>query len=910
MPKASKNPRETMTYEINTIGVLLTGVPPERDNWEAALGFEAASALAELVDNGLAVPDTEGGISVPWETACALDDDLLRALGLPSHHPFAVRLRGDGVLLRQGFKYIMEYRTRLQCGELIPARRQGGMLVTGGGAEYLLNADQFRLASLLEDANSLHAQAEGKRESLLRHAEICKMAERAGAALDSVLSAVKVQAPERISLKVDETNGLCVMPHITDAQDDAFASSYRRLRSIPGIIPLTDKEGNGILVPLTDGQQTGLQALKERGAGLLEDLLKRPTQYFDPDEFELATLYSDRVIELGLYRPIVKPFVSPYKSEWMAGATVTAPVGGTARIVIGTMEEADELDVCIRRARAEGRTVCTYRDVTMPIEDAERLSRLARRQIRSPHVNTLEANEAERRVLIIKENAESEEYKADADALDLADRYTLEENPGLRDGFKLKRHQEWGVAWLQELYRTGGPGALLADDMGLGKTLQVLYFMDWHARRNPGHGPYLIVAPVSLLENWEREYRRFFKDGLGVLMLAASDVPRQFDAAAVQRMQSAGIILTNYETLRLAQLNICAVQFDVVVLDEAQHIKTPGRMVTNAAKALQTKMRIALTGTPVENTLLDVWCIMDFCVPGLLGSARQFLAKYQPKRVTDTSQWERLGRELRAELGDYFLRRLLRDAIDELPPLTVTRRPCTMKSLQLGTYQYITDEYKRSAGTISILTAIQSLRSVSEHPYLYDGSLPGRTSAEIVPSGARFQALLPVLDAIETAREKVIIFAERRDTQRALQRLVRDHYGFTATIINGATAVSGDASRQRAIDRFQAPEGFGVIIMSPLAAGTGLNITGANHVIHFSRCWNPAKEAQATGRAYRIGQTRPVHVYYPLAVADGFQSFDITLNKLLESKQRLATATLFPSERVEVKSADFMPMLQ
>lgn len=166
--------------------------------------------------------------------------------------------------------------------------------------------------------------------------------------------------------------------------------------------------------------------------------------------------------------------------------------------------------------------------------------------------------------------------------------------------------------------------------MGLGKTLQILYFIDWHSRMNPNHKPYLIVAPISLLENWENEYNRFFMaPRMEITRLSSKEVPRHFDKDIIHKMQRMDIILTNYESLRNSQLNFCAVEFDIVAVDEAQKIKSPGTLVTNAAKAIKSNFKIAMTGTPVENTLLDLWCIMDFCVPGLLGNAKSFAAKYQ-----------------------------------------------------------------------------------------------------------------------------------------------------------------------------------------------------------------------------------------------------------------------------------------
>ena len=211
-----------------------------------------------------------------------------------------------------------------------------------------------------------------------------------------------------------------------------------------------------------------------------------------------------------------------------------------------------------------------------------------------------------------------------------------------------------------------------------------------------------------------------------------------------------------------------------------------------------------------------------------------------------------------------------------------------------------------------MLLTLQDIREVSEHPYLYDNTLINRDSDELYESSARLQATIAFLDRIQAKNEKVIIFAERKDTQKMLQRICMDKYGIIPKIINGdtpTTAFSHKLSRQAAIDDFQSQAGYNVIIMSPVAAGMGLNVTAANHVIHYSRHWNPAKENQATDRAYRIGQTKDVYVYYPMAVSSKFKSFDESLDELLSRKTSLATSTIFPTERVEVKHDELGQML-
>lgn len=296
----------------------------------------------------------------------------------------------------------------------------------------------------------------------------------------------------------------------------------------------------------------------------------------------------------------------------------------------------------------------------------------------------------------------------------------------------------------------------MADDMGLGKTLQILYFIDWHSRKYANHKPYLIVAPISLLENWKNEYERFFmQPRMKINMLTSKDVTRKFDKSIVDKMQKMDIILTNYESLRISQLNFCAVEFDVVALDEAQKIKSPGTLVTNAAKALKCNFKIAMTGTPVENSLLDLWCIMDFCVPGLLGNAKAFAAQYQNPLKKEDTDIVALGNEVHDKLGVYFMRRLKKDAAKDLPDKIELKEKVLMPPVQKETYASVVNDYT-SGIQPNMLVTIMHLREVSEHPYLYDSTLLNHETDEIVETSARLQATIKFLDEIKKKERKLL----------------------------------------------------------------------------------------------------------------------------------------------------------
>ena len=874
--------------------------------------------LATLVDNGYAKASSEGCM-VPFENIYLLDSDERMLLGVPDAYDKAMRLRGEGMLNTTEFKYKLEFLTFVPDGDLFLYERGGNILICDNN-QYLLSEEQYELLLRVEDYNKQDEETKTTDFNLRTFAEIKELAINAGCELDSYLANENVFVPGKIKIEVGEDeDGFTVDPSIDIEENDKFKRTFDRMRKVQGQYPLQRDNGERVRVVLNPEQKANLESLKRTGGRhktreQIRELTERPTEFFDPNVFDLSELYSDRVIEIGIYKPKFYPFICPYKSCWIAGATVETPENGTTKITIEDEEELKEFKNCIIKAEEQHKSIVDYKDAQIDIDDAKFLAETAERQLKNPKepVNTEGSG---REVLIIEENAEELGFAVKERVIERGNKYTLFKDPFLNDNFSLKEHQEEGVAWLQHLYKSKASGCLMADDMGLGKTLQILYFIDWHSRMYPDHKPYLIVAPISLLENWENEYNRFFKQPrMSIRRLTSKDVPRQFNKDVVQWMQELDIVLTNYESLRIAQLNFCAVEFDVVAVDEAQKIKTPGTLVTNAAKALKANFKIAMTGTPVENTLLDLWCIMDFCVPGLLGNAKAFAAKYQSPLKNEDTDIVALGNEIHEKLGVFFMRRLKKDAAKDLPEKLEMKKQVAMPMVQDSTYRNEINRYVRGEEP-NMLVTIMHIREISEHPYLYDNTLANHDSYEVIETSARLQATIPFLDSIRDKNEKVIIFAERKETQRMLQRVCLERYGIVAKIINGDTpsvvsrVSSGKQSRQASIDEFQAVKGFNVIIMSPIAAGMGLNVVAANHVIHFSRHWNPAKENQATDRAYRIGQDKDVYVYYPMAVSKQFKSFDETLDELLSRKTSLATSTIFPTERVEVKTEELGQML-
>lgn len=399
---------------------------------------------------------------------------------------------------------------------------------------------------------------------------------------------------------------------------------------------------------------------------------------------------------------------------------------------------------------------------------------------------------------------------------------------------------------------------------------------------------------------------------------------REFNHQTVEQLQRRHILLTNYETLRAFQFNLCAIDYAVVVLDEAQKIKTPGTLVTNVSKALKADFKIAMTGTPVENTLVDLWCIMDYAVPGLLGNAKDFAKEFQDTLEEETTDVIELGEKLRKKFGIFIKRRLKQDVAKDLPNKYESNNKehehkflsynlkRQMPIAQLERYKIEIEQAKNVdlSGTDrrnQILKSLWAIRDISDHPFLVDSQINNFKATELISSSAKLQIIIDILTEIQSKDEKAIIFADRKETQKMLQKVIYEYFRIFPSIVNGDTPTTKKLegktklSRQQTIDGFEKETGFNVIVMSQLAAGVGFNVTAANHVIHYTRHWNPAKEEQATDRAYRINQKKDVHVYYPMAISDEFESFDMILDKLLERKKSLAKNTLFPTERVEVK---------
>jgi len=447
----------------------------------------------------------------------------------------------------------------------------------------------------------------------------------------------------------------------------------------------------------------------------------------------------------------------------------------------------------------------------------------------------------------------------------------------------LRPYQEIGYNWLWFLSNLG-LGACLADDMGLGKTIQVLsLLLRLKQDRRRGAKPSLLVLPASLLANWKAEIKRFAPT------LAATFVhPSETDSAALAALAAkpealladTDVVLTTYAMLP-RQKWLLDVAWRLVILDEAQAVKNPGARQTKTVKQLKADARIALTGTPVENRLSDLWSLFDFLCPGLLGSAAKFKKFVKGLGAREQDRYA----PLRKLVAPYVLRRLKTDRriIADLPDKTEMKAFCGLTKKQAVLYTKSVEELASALENVDgikrrglVLAFLMRLKQICNHPSQFFGD------GAYEPDGSgKFDRLKAICDEIVSRQEKVLVFTQFREMTEPIAAFLGSVFGQEGLVLHGGTAVK---KRRSLIERFQQEDGPPFFVLSLKAGGTGLNLTAASHVVHFDRWWNPAVENQATDRAFRIGQHRNVVVHKFICKG----TIEEKIDTLIEEKTNLA----------------------
>jgi superfamily II DNA or RNA helicase len=428
--------------------------------------------------------------------------------------------------------------------------------------------------------------------------------------------------------------------------------------------------------------------------------------------------------------------------------------------------------------------------------------------------------------------------------------------PGLRA--ELRPYQRSGLSWLHFLTQLG-LGACLADDMGLGKTIQVIaLLLALKHTRAPGANAVtsLLVVPASLIANWKAEIERFAPP-LTYAIAHPSETPSGKAELSATDVKDCDLVITTYGMLT-RQPWLREQNWHLAILDEAQAIKNAGTRQTRAAKELRAASRIALTGTPVENRLSDLWSLFDFLNPGLLGNAKAFANFVKQMEGRPQPSYK----PLRTLVGPYLLRRLKTDksVIADLPDKTEVKAFCGLSRQQAALYEQAVRDLANKLETVEgiqrrglVLAQLMRLKQICNHP----AQLLGSGDYDPKHSG-KFQRLAELCEELAQRQEKALVFTQFREIAEPLARFLESVFGRAGLVLHGGVAV---AKRRELVERFQRENGPPFFVLSVKAGGTGLNLTAASQVIHFDRWWNPAVEEQATDRAFRIGQKRNVLVH-------------------------------------------------
>lgn len=455
---------------------------------------------------------------------------------------------------------------------------------------------------------------------------------------------------------------------------------------------------------------------------------------------------------------------------------------------------------------------------------------------------------------------------------------------------ELRPYQLSGLSWLAFLDRAGF-GACLADDMGLGKTIQLIALLQWERQRAPGAtlGPTLLIVPMSVVGNWVREIRRFAPE---LEVLVHHGVERLRGDTLIEQAAQHDVVVTTFALAYRDREDLMSIRWHRIGLDEAQNIKNPTAKQSEAVRAFVSPRRVALTGTPVENRLGELWSIMDFCNPRFLGSPAEFRRRFAipVERYRDPGRTE----ALRGLIRPFVLRRVKSDpnVIADLPDKLEYKVYCNLAAEQARWYEHVVsqmlEESERYSGMKRrgmVLASLTRLKQICNHPANYlkhvADSDPAAGSAAASRSG-KSARLIEMLDEVLAEGDAALVFTQYRTMGHLLSTMIRHDLDVEPIFLHGGTPAG---KRQQMIDRFQERDGsVPIFILSLKAGGFGLNLTAANHVFHYDRWWNPAVERQATDRAFRIGQTRTVQVHKYICSG----TLEERIDQMIESKIELA----------------------
>lgn len=930
-------------------------------------------ALKMLLEQGYA-EEIPNGFIVKSEEAVKLDRATQDLLKLPNQWTGKIEADIQGVTGNSSFSISLKTQT-LDGGFSSSYALKGPILKFSSAQQYILTPAQQIIFSSIEK----HRSSKKSEIDNLHAIFALQEAKKIGANIRlGHFDSLDIKTPKSISVEaeLDDAGNLILTPFMgQNASNERIQKVLGQLKSDRSTALRVDDE----IILFNEQNLTAVhEILKNRVVpkDKIKQFLENPTAFIDASLVDLDLGFSARVHGATKFKHAYYGETDASGIDWFGANVSSASILPISKIpkYLDDSNKLTEFKARFDDAINVGAGELSFAGNVFDISDREAVS-IAIEKIKndirdgkypvghtSESDNTSDSNsEKKSDVFVVDIDLNDEEINIPSPTLEKDINQILYPPNGLDWGNYLRKpfpHQDTGIRWILglALAKKKFPGGLLADDMGLGKTYMALSAVDHlykiYTQSNKIKKPCLIVAPLSLLQNWKDEVASTFSSSpfKDIIILQSEGDLRRFRIGGVETKQSdiddkseaeiryalkvgknffqerldlpQRLVITTYQTLRDYQFSLCRIDWGMNIFDEAQNIKNPNAYQTRAAKGLKAEFKLMVTGTPVENSLADFWCIFDTFYDKYLSSYQDFRKTYiEPILQAAGDEVEkirgRVGRELRLKVGPLMLRRVKEDNLKGLPEKRIfvgikeesweykSSLDTFMQGRQLETYNAALSAHDDSESNV-ITGAVHRLRNISLHPQLADeGQLvvpknSGELQSLINESG-KMQSIISTLDDIKKRQEKCIIFIVNKRLQAFLSLALGKRYNLgPLSVINGDTkAVAKKAfipTRKSIIRDFENCEGFNIIIMSPIAAGVGLTIVGANNVIHLERHWNPAKEAQATDRVHRIGQTKEVNVYIPISHHPVYESFDVNLHKLLSNKTLLRDAVVTPEE--------------
>ncbi|TGB03501.1 DEAD/DEAH box helicase [Halobacillus salinus] len=829
--------------------------------------------LEELFYEGMLKEEAEGYL-LPYEQVYNLTEESRALLGLPVRTvPLFIKLDSKGFVSSSNFRLEAKYGTEDQPNLYKVSGKHGPFILSPGKDAILIPKEQHDFMSLVElplpDRSS---------QSLFYHiAEVKKLADQLEIPVSEHLKREQYEFIEEMELDVHrDSAGISVTSlYKHDKLSDSTLSNPDLTRAGYGQL-----DGKRVFVANeTKKKAQSIQQLDKIKGDDIPRFVQNPEGFLPEDIAYSRDLFGDRVKNLGIRVYKASPYIHAKESNngWFDFETGFQFKDDGGETIFSEGEDFFSEDGSQSFKQVDEDIFVTIPDQVQEFQDRSR---------RLKEFSQQESN-AKAYVLEIFENLQNVEYNQPLQEMReaLHDNKIIDKTPPSIFTATLRPFQEEGYVWMKSL-RLSGHGGLLADDMGLGKTIQVIAYLTY-LKEQRQLTPTLLVVPKTLMENWLKEIKKFAPllaenciCHIGADRLKDPDLISQYD-----------LVFTTYQTLVRDQITLGQVDWQMVIADEAQHIKNPSTGASVVLKALKNKGRIALTGTPVENNLSELWSIVDYVQPGVLGSLKSFKVRYEKPLQNENADFASIQSDIESQVRFIYKRRTKQNQLKKELPAKIEHHGEWLAPLgkqQHHLYGQIL--YSIQAKQIPAISGIQELKKLCSHPGLVDAEMKTLKVKEV----PKLYETIKLLKEIQTTKEKVLIFTEYRLMQIILKQAIADEFSINPKIINGATE-----SRQYLVDNFNELEGFNVLILSPRAAGTGLTITGANHVIHYTRWWNPAVENQATDRAYRIGQDKDVHVYYPMVTSGKGNTVEVVVNRLLEEKKALAENIIVPSKDLD-----------